>query len=154
MDFQLSLESEPVGSAYPNEPLAVTPDAPVASALQLRSARRTGAGLLCDAVWLVGIFTERDALRLMADGADLDVPIADVMSAEQVTLSAKETVASAIKKMSEGGYRHLPIVEDNGQPSGVAAVHGIVHYLVDHFPDTIYNLPPDPRTVQREREGA
>lgn len=154
MDFQLSLESEPVGSAHLNEPLAITPDATVAGALQLLRAKRTGAVLVCDSVGLVGIFTERDALKLMADGADLNVPIADVMSSEPVTLSATETVASAIKKMSDGGYRHLPIVEDNGQPSGMAAVHGIVRYLVEHFPDTIYNLPPDSNVVQREREGA
>jgi CBS domain-containing protein len=71
-----------------------------------------------------------------------------------VTLSADETVADAIKKMSDGGYRHLPIVDGGGQPAGLASVAGIVHYLVDHFPNTIYNLPPDPNATQREREGA
>ena len=45
--------------------------------------------------------------------------------------------------MAEGGYRHLPIVDQDQKPTGVLAVHGIVHYLVDHFPETVYNLPPD-----------
>jgi hypothetical protein len=36
----------------------------------------------------------------------------------------------------------------------VVAVHGIVHYLVDHFPATVYNLPPNPKNNQKEREGA
>ena len=53
--------------------------------------------------------------------------------------------------MAEGGYRHLPIVDDAGQPKGVVAVHGIVHYLVDHFPETVYNLPPNPNDSTRER---
>ena len=47
--------------------------------------------------------------------------------------------------MAEGGYRHLPMVDKARKPTGVVAVHGIVHYLVDHFPETVYNLPPDPK---------
>jgi hypothetical protein len=56
--------------------------------------------------------------------------------------------------MAEGGYRHLPMIDGEGRPTGVMAVHGIVHYLVDHFPATVYNLPPDPKATTKEREGA
>ena len=63
-------------------------------------------------------------------------------------------MGEAIRVMAEGGYRHLPIVDSHGKPTGVVAVHGIVHYLVDHFPETVYNLPPDPKAAPREREGA
>ena len=154
MDVFVSLDSDPVGSAYPAQPLATTPNATVADVLQLLRAQNTGAVLVCDEDQLQGIFTERDALRLMAEGADLSESISKVMSRELVTISATETVAAAIRKMSAGGYRHLPIVDSAGRPTGVAAVHGIVHYLVDHFPETIYNLPPEPRVTQSEREGA
>jgi CBS domain-containing protein len=154
VDVFLSLDSDPVGSAYPDQPLATTPNATVADVLQLLRAQNTGAVLICDEDQLQGIFTERDALRFMAEGADLSELISKVMSRELVTISATETVAAAIRKMSAGGYRHLPIVDSEGRPTGVAAVHGIVHYLVDHFPETIYNLPPEPRVTQSEREGA
>jgi len=154
VDVFVSLDSDPVGSAYPDQPLATTPNATVADVLQLLRAQNTGAVLVCDEDQLQGIFTERDALRLMAEGADLSESISKVMSRELVTISATETVAAAIRKMSAGGYRHLPIVDSAGQPTGVVAVHGIVHYLVDHFPETIYNLPPEPRVTQSEREGA
>jgi CBS domain-containing protein len=154
VDVFLSLDSDPVGSAYPDQPLATTPNATVADVLQLLRAQNTGAVLICDGDQLQGIFTERDALRFMAEGADLSELISKVMSRKLVTISATETVAAAIKKMSAGGYRHLPIVDSAGRPTGVAAVHGIVHYLVDHFPETIYNLPPQPRVAQSEREGA
>ena len=154
MDVFLSLDSDPVGSAYPDQPLATTPNATVADVLQLLRAQNTGAVLICDEDQLQGIFTERDALRFMAEGADLSELISKVMSRKLVTISATETVAAAIRKMSAGGYRHLPIVDSAGRPTGVVAVHGIVHYLVDHFPETIYNLPPQPRVAQSEREGA
>lgn len=109
---------------------------------------------MCEGVELIGIFTERDALRLMATGADLNQPIRNVMSSPPATIPHDATVGKAIRAMAEGGYRHLPIVDAKQEPTGVVAVHGIVHYLVDHFPETVYNLPPDPKRSPRDREGA
>ncbi len=154
MDFQLSLESEGVASAYPDQPLATTVDATVGQALQLLRAQRTGAVMICEGAKLVGILTERDALRLMADGADFSRPVREEMSSPPATIPATATVAEAIRIMAEGGYRHLPMVDPEGRPTGVVAVNGIVHYLVDHFPATVYNLPPNPRPTTKEREGA
>jgi len=126
----------------------------VGQVLQLLRAQRTGSVLICDGEKLVGILTERDALKLMASGADFSTPVRDVMSSEPTTIPSTATVSEAIRVMAEGGYRHLPIVDGDGKPTGVLAVHGIVHYMVDHFPETVYNLPPDPKAKPREREGA
>ncbi len=154
VDFQLSLESEGVASAYPDQPLAATAEDSVGNVLQLLRAQRTGAVLVCEGAKLVGILTERDALKLMASGTDLSIPVREVMSCPPATIACNATVGDAIRIMSEGGYRHLPIVDQNHKPMGVLAVHGIVHYLVDHFPETVYNLPPDPKSAPKAREGA
>jgi CBS domain-containing protein len=134
--------------------LAASVDATVGQALQLLRAQRTGAVMICDGVKLVGILTERDALKLMSAGVDFARPVSEVMSSPPATIPATATVGEAIRTMSEGGYRHLPMVDSAGRPTGVVAVHGIVHYLVDHFPATVYNLPPNPKTATKEREGA
>ena len=110
--------------------------------------------LICDDGRLVGIFTERDALRWMAEGGSLTQGIRERMTAKPLTLGARTPVGTAIDMMAEGGYRHLPIVDDAGHPRGVAAVRGLVHYLVDHFPQTIYTLPPEPNRSPSDREGA
>jgi len=143
-----------VGSAYPDQPLAATADETVGNVLQLLRAQRTGAVVICDGAKLVGIFTERDALKQMASGADLSRPVREVMSSPPATIASSATVGDAIRMMAQGGFRHLPIVDNDHKPTGVLAVHGIVHYLVDHFPETVYNLPPDPKAKSREREGA
>ena len=88
VDFQLSLESEGVGSAYPDQPLAATADDSVGNVLQLLRAQRTGAVLICDGPKLVGIFTERDALKLMARGADFSTPVREVMSSPPATIAS------------------------------------------------------------------
>ena len=110
--------------------------------------------MICDGTKLVGIVTERDALMLMSSGADLKTQVRDVMSSPPATISNGATVGDAIRVMSEGGYRHLPIVDGDSRPIGVLATQGIVHFLVDHFPATVYNLPPDPKASTRDREGA
>lgn len=153
VDFQLSLESEGVGSAYPDQPLAATADETVGNVLQLLRAQRTGAIMICEGSKLIGIFTERDALKQMASGADMSAPVRTVMSSPPATIASTATVGDAIRIMAEGAYRHLPIIDQNQTPTGVLAVHGIVHYLVDHFPETVYNQPPDTRAA-RAREGA
>lgn len=154
MSFQLSLSTESVTAAYPDEPLFVAPDATLSEVLQLLRAQNTGSVLVCEEGQLVGIFTERDALKVMATQQNLDQPVSQVMSKDPLSLKAETSVGEAIKMMSQGGYRHLPVLANDGTPSGMATVYGIVHYLVDHFPQTIYTLPPKPRSAPSEREGA
>lgn len=154
MSFHLSLNTEPVTAAYPDDPLLVSPDATVGEVLRLLKAHRAASVLVCADKQMVGIFTERDALRWMASGQSPDLPIESLMSRKLTAVHEKSTVGEAIRLMSQGGYRRLPVLSADGQPTGVAAVHGIVHYLVEHFPQTIYTLPPKPDSVQVEREGA
>ena len=90
----------------------------------------------------------------MTEGGSPQTNIREVMTDGPAFLQAKATVADAIRTMSEGGYRHLPIIDGAGVPQGVLAVRGIVHFLVDHFPETIYNLPPDPGKSFIARDGA
>lgn len=156
MSFHLSLSTEPVTAAYPDDPLFIAPDATVGEVLQLLRAQRTGSVLVCEDGKLAGIFTERDALVWMASGKAMEQPVAQAMSRDPVTLRADASVGEAIQKMSEGGYRHLPVLtaDDGATPIGMIAVQGVVHYLVDHFPQTIYTLPPTPGAIPSEREGA
>ena len=163
----LSLSTESVSTAYPDQPLFVTPTSTVGEVIELLRAQKTGSVLVCgdstcqekgECSDLQGIFTERDALKCMAaaSGGDdvMQQPVSAIMSTDITALQADTSMGEAIKTMSEGGFRHLPIVDAGGQPTGMESVYGIVHYLVDHFPQTIYNLPPNPRSITSDREGA
>lgn len=154
MDIQLNLSTETVERAHVREPLCVEPDATVREVLQLLKEHRTGSALVCQGDHVVGIFTERDALLLMASHAVLDTPIENVMTPQPMTLRADDTVATAITRMSTGGYRRLPIVDDQGRLQGLVKVSGIMRYLVEHFPKTVYNQPPVTQRPPHDREGA
>ncbi len=161
VDHQLHLH-EKVELAHLEPSVCVQPGASIREVLGLLKRQSAGSCLVCapnsaaaeGPVKLVGIFTERDALKLLAAGGDLDRPIETVMSRDPATARSSDTVASAIEKMSRGGYRRLPVVDAQGQPVGVIGVAGIVHFLVEHFPQTVYNLPPKPNPAMPEREGA
>ena len=73
---------------------------------------------------------------------------------DRYTSAFSEPIGAVIRTMFEGHYRHLPVVDQAGKPVGTVSVKRIVEYLVDHFPETVYNLPPQPRQVQGAREGA
>ncbi len=154
MDFHLNLNTETVDETHPGKALSVDPKATIGQVLQLLRSERTGGVLICREGVLVGVFTERDALKLMVNGCDFNAPIATVMTAKPVSVHANETVASAIHKMASGGYRRLPIVNDGGKPTGIVKVSGILRFLVEHFPRAIYALPPSPKQAFTERDGA
>jgi CBS domain-containing protein len=155
VDFQLNLDSETVDRAHPADPLVVEPHTSIHAAIDLLRDKKQGAVLICSADGtLVGIWTERDAMRVLCGDVDLESPIEQVMVRDPVALSAGDTVARAISQMASGGYRRLPIVDGKGRPTGVLNVAGIVHYLVEHFPKVVYTLPPQPHQSTQEREGA
>jgi CBS domain-containing protein len=140
-------------------PRVVTPDLSLRETLRAMKKAAAGCVLVCregtKGSELVGIFTERDYIkRVLARGADFDAPIKNYMTESPVTVRGREALGDVIRTMYQGGYRHLPVVDDDGQPVGTVSVKRIVQYLVDHYPTTVYNLPPQPRQVQEAREGA
>ena len=154
VESTFTLNADRIDEAYPKEAIVVRPDATIRDVLSLLQQRKRGEALISDGETLLGIFTERDALKQMASGTALEVPIAQVMARSPVTVSPKETVGDAVRKMARGGYRHLPLVDDAGRPTGVVSVSGILHYLVAHFPHVVYNLPPSPHHRIQSKEGA
>ena len=91
----------------------------------------------------MGVFTERDVITrtvFRGDSATANVEVVTAKAPE--TLEATDNIAFVLNKMSVGGYRHIPIVDDSGTPVGVLSVRDIVDFLADLFPQEILNLPP------------
>jgi len=133
----------------------IAPDRSVAEAVALMRQHRVGCLLIYQGERLVGIFTERDLMRkVLAPGNPLGAPVGLYMTPRPVTVGPKEPINLALERMIAGGYRHLPVVDVAGRLHGVLSVKRIVHYLAEHFPTTIYNLPPDPNVYPMQAEGA
>jgi CBS domain-containing protein len=77
------------------------------------AGRGVGATLVVDGERLEGIFTERDLLnRVVARDLDLDkTRLSDVMTRNPATISADSGAMEALRRMHDGGFRHLPVLE-------------------------------------------
>jgi len=155
MELAKNLKTESVSRLHPTTPWQVRPEQTVGQVVELMRDKSVGCVLVSEQGKIVGIFTERDLMRrVLAAGKSLDAPIRDFMTANPVAVSSKDPIEKAVRLMEEGGYRHLPVV-DQGKPVGILSVKRIVHYLVEHFPTAVYNLPPDSQaSVGKNREGA
>ncbi len=92
----------------------LSPSATVREASRLMARERVGAVLITESERLMGIFTERDALgRVLARQLDPEATQLDsVMTADPVTVAPGATAIEALRLMRDGGFRHLPIVEE------------------------------------------
>jgi CBS domain-containing protein len=155
MELARNLKIDSVSRLQPTRPLRLDQTSPVAAAIGLMRKHRAGCVLVCDAKAIVGIFTERDLLRrVIATGKNWETPIGEVMTPNPVCVLAKDSIRLAVWRMEQGGFRHVPVLDETGRPVGVLSAKRIVHYLAEHFPSTVYNLPPDPLAVPEEPEGA
>jgi CBS domain-containing protein len=106
------------------EPLVLPPDATVQDACRSMRDRRVGAVLVAERDGrLVGIFTGRDAIcRVLAEARNAaETTLAEVMTGAPDTLPPGCFVIEALRLMQDGGYRHLPLVEQGGRLAGIVS---------------------------------
>lgn len=104
------------------KPLTLSAAASVSEACAAMYGRRVGAVLVAEEDRrLLGIFTGRDAVRLLAEGLDAKAtPLAAVMTRDPTTLGPTATAMDALLVLNDCGFRHLPIVED-GRIRGIVS---------------------------------
>jgi CBS domain-containing protein len=113
-------------------PVTVPVDGKLGLALHRMVEHGVGALLVVDADGrLVGILTERDYVRkvvgVLPDYAHR--PLKDYMTPDPETVGPDDRLALALQKMDVGGYRHLPVVEENGIPVGLVSVRDVIRHI-------------------------
>jgi len=111
--------------------VSVRPDETVGVAIARMLEESVGGVVVCDGDRLVGIFTERDVLRLAGEGpAFTDVRVGDVMTPNVVTVAPDDEVVDAARLMGERQIRHLPVVQD-GNVLGLIGIREALRCLVE-----------------------
>lgn len=95
----------------------------VRAACRLMAENKIGAMLVLESGRIAGIFTERDALnKVLATGVDPDsTTLSEVMVLDPQTIRADKPLAYALHMMAEGGFRHVPVIDDNGTAVGMVS---------------------------------
>src|SRR5262249_24899523 len=127
MELARNLKTDSVSRLQPTEARKVAPAQTVAEAVALMRRYKVGCLLVCEGRKWAGIFPER-ALprRVLAPGLPLTVPVSACLTPVPVTVGPKESISTAIRRMEEGGYRHLPVVDASGVPLGVLSAKRVI----------------------------
>ena len=123
----------------------------------IEKMRRQGhhCAIVIDQDSLTGIFTDRDILRKVVDAPiSWDKPIDRVMTASPITVKSNDDADAALAQMDAKHFRNVPVVDQNGEVVGNLTHYAVIKYLADHFPESVYNLPPDPDQISNNRDGA
>jgi CBS domain-containing protein len=156
VDLESALTEETLSNAISHPPLIIDAGTSLAEVLRCMREADRGAVLVVTDGKLVGIFTERDVLLKVA-GRSIDLEqaiVGELMTPDPVTLPADASVAFALNKMLVEGFRHIPLVDDQGNPTAAVSMRDLIEYLSNFFKRDVFNLPPDPRASFRNRDGA
>jgi len=155
--LESALANTALSEVVSQPPLTVSPSTTLAETIRLMQLERRACVLILDNGRLAGIFTERDILMKIA-GRSLDLmhtPVSASMTPDPMTLPADANVAFALSKMVLEGFRHIPLVDDAGNPTAVVSMRNLIEYLGEIYSRELLTMPSDPNQARfRSREGA
>lgn len=120
-----------LGDLVGEAPFVCGPDTTLVEAAQVMEDHDLGSLAVVEGMSLLGLVTERDIRRAVATGTDLTIAVSAVMSDEPDTFDPDLDVWDAATWIAESGYRHLPVVGDDGGLLGVVSIRDLLRALVD-----------------------
>ncbi len=106
----------------------IASSSPIAAAVAQLREKRLGALVVCDqARTIAGILSERDIIRGLAEHGDavMKMTVADLMTTAVTTCTPADSVATVMQSMTDGRFRHQPVVVD-GQLAGIISIGDVV----------------------------
>jgi len=154
MKIERSLRELEVLALELQPPIVLDSQTCVAEVIEAMRRSCLGYALLETDGRLDGIFTERDVfLTVLGNVPALQEPVERYMTAAPARVNGGDPVWRVIVMMHEGGYRQVPVVDEDDRILGCVRHKDIAGYLVNHYAAQVLNLPPDPEQVARAPEG-
>ena len=116
-----------VADAMRHEFITVAPEDTLGEVAERMTAVNVGAVIVKDFGRMIGILTERDMLKAMAARVHTsEARVRQWMTEDPVTASADADCEEAAQVMLEHGFRHLPVVDDGGNVTGIVSLRRVV----------------------------
>ena len=141
-----ALASATVGELSPRPHARVSVDDAMWKVVSEMKIKGRGAVLVEEGGALVGIFTERDLLNRVdySDALWSHVVVRDVMTPHPMVIRPDDSLSEALRRLTQGHRRHLPIVDQRGKVLGLISIRDILTHIAERFPEDMMNLPPHP----------
>jgi CBS domain-containing protein len=119
-----------IGDLMTKDVLAVAPEDTLGEAAERMVERGVGSVVVSDFGRLIGILTERDLLRAVADRIhSSEARVREWMTSEPITVSPETTPGEAARTMLDNGFRHLPVVE-GGTTLGIVSLRDVLEWTM------------------------
>jgi CBS domain-containing protein len=127
-----TLLCDSIGSISLKEPYTVPGSVPLQFCIDKMRSHSIGSLVIVGADGTVqGIFTERDCLmKIIGQVDDLSLPVSDFMTRHPICERPDASLAFALNLMSNGGFRHIPIVDQDNIPIGIVSIKDVVDHIV------------------------
>ena len=136
VEGESSILLQPLLSLTPRLPESVERHTSLAEAISRLKGRNVGCVLVTNPGGeLVGIFTERDVLyRVAGLIEDLEaVPVESLMTPGPTALKPSDPISRALHMMAVHGFRHVPLVDEDGCPVGFISLRDILIFMEENF---------------------
>jgi CBS domain-containing protein len=120
-----------LGDLVGQAPYVCGPDTTLLEAAAAMETADLGSLAVVEGMSLIGLVTERDIRRAVATGTNLESAVSTLMSDEPDTFDPDLDVWDAAAWIAESGYRHLPVVDDDGSLLGVVSIRDLLKALID-----------------------
>jgi CBS domain-containing protein len=109
--------------------ISVSPETRIGEAARKMVDSDVGAAIvLAPGDKLVGVITERDLMRCVSEGTEPNTPVSDRMTRHVLTAAPTTELAEAMALMVDGHFRHLPVVNEQGNVIGLASMRDLMAY--------------------------
>ena len=127
----------------------ITQNVNVTDAAMLMTEENIGALVVVEGDSVVGIMTERDVLRKIVGVSQdpAEVTVGEIMTPNPDTVTGECLASKALEMMVSKGYRHLPILTEEGKPCGMVSVR-------DLYQSVMVGLEEDLHAVENYVHGA
>ena len=144
----------PVVDVMTTRLVSVSPEDSAAEGIRRMVVSNVGSTVVLDGSRLVGIFTERDVLRLAAEGTDFaGTRVGDVMTAAPRTIGPDDDILAASQVMAEQRVRHVPVAVGD-HVLGVVGIRDVVRVLLERAYERDGDAHQTARDLLRDRAPA
>lgn len=148
------LKETPIGRLLSTPPVALDVTDSIETAVQKMREEKFGCVLIVKGKKLAGVVTERDMVRsVIGQNISYQDSIEKIMHKGVATVTPEDPVAKVLKIMAENNYRHVPVVNQDGEVQGLVRTRDIIDYFAEHFPYEVFNQPPTEK-ISETSEGA
>jgi CBS domain-containing protein len=111
------------------KPITISGEATIYDVAKIMAEQKIGFLVVVENGRMVGVLSERDVVRSLAERGNLSVKVSDICKRDIITLQADATLEEAAEKMGKHGIRHIVVVNKSGELIGVVSVRDLIQEL-------------------------